>query len=236
MVALEERAARTRLRVRDVMSSPAVTVREDTPVKEVAELLVRRRISGVPVVSESGELVGILTEADLLYKELPEERGGWLSRPDPQGVRKREGLVARDLMTWPVFTVEEDTPLREAARLMARHRVNRLPVVREGRVVGIVSRADVLKALVRDDTELERAVREALLRELWVDPATVHVRVEDGVVHLEGTVDRWSDKELVERWVAGIDGVVAVRSQLTYRVDDRRLREVPGSEPLGWIR
>ncbi len=236
MVGLEERAVRTRLRVRDVMSSPAVMVREDTPVKEVAELLVRRRISGVPVVSESGELVGILTEADLLYKELPEERGGWLFRPDPQDVRKREGLVAKDLMTWPVFTVGEETLLREAVRLMARHRVNRLPVVREGRVVGIVSRADVLKALVRDDAELQRAVREALLWELWIDPATVHVQVEDGVVYLDGAVDRWSDKELVERWVAGIDGVVAVRSRLTYRLDDRRLREAPGREPLSWIR
>ncbi|MCL6500276.1 MAG: CBS domain-containing protein, partial [Firmicutes bacterium] len=135
MVGVQERAA-GRLRVRDVMTSPAVTVKGDTPVKEVAEVLLRHRISGVPVVSESGELVGILTEADLLYKELPEEKGGWWFRPDPQGLRKREGVVARDLMSWPVITVEEDTPLREAARLMARHRVNRLPVVRGGQVVG----------------------------------------------------------------------------------------------------
>ncbi|MDR7414249.1 MAG: BON domain-containing protein, partial [Armatimonadota bacterium] len=80
----------------------------------------------------------------------------------------------------------------------------------------------------------ERAVREALLRELWIDPATVQVRVEGGVVYLEGSVDRWSDKELVERWVAGIDGVVGVRSQLVYRFDDRR----PAStgDPFSWIR
>ncbi len=234
MVQVQERSVPTRLRVRHVMTSPVVTVREDTPVKEVAEVLLRHRISGVPVVSAAGELVGIVTEADLLYKELPEPAGRWPFRQDPADARKRGGLTARDLMTRPVRTVEEDAPLREAARLMAQWRVNRLPVVREGRLVGIVSRADVIKALARDDTELERAVRESLLRDLWVDPATVQVRVEEGVVHLEGTVDRWSDKELVERWVAGIDGVVSVRSALTYRVDDRR-----GSgrvEALEWIR
>ncbi|MFN3285728.1 MAG: CBS domain-containing protein [bacterium] len=233
MVGVQERVA-GRLRVRDVMTSPAVTVKENTPVKEVAEVLLRHRISGVPVVSESGELVGILTEADLLYKELPEENGGWRFRPDPQGLRKKEGVVARDLMTWPVITVEEDTPVREAARLMGRHRVNRLPVVRAGQVVGIVSRADVIKALARQDSELERAVRGVLLRELWIDPATVQVRVEGGVVYLEGTVDRWSDKELVERWVAGIDGVLAVRSQLAYRFDDRR--PAGTVEPFSWVR
>lgn len=233
MVNLEARAARTRLRVRDVMTSPAVTVREDTPLKEVAEVLLRHRISGVPVVNDLGELVGILTEADLLYKELPESRRGWLLRPDPADVRKRAGVAARDLMTWPVTTVDEDTPLREAARLMAQRRVNRLPVVRGGRVVGIVSRADVLKALVRDDQELERVIREALLRQLWVDPATVQVRVQEGVVFLEGTVDRWSDKELLERWTAAVDGVVAVRSRLAYRFDDRRVGSL---ELSSWVR
>lgn len=232
MVGVQERPGR--LRVRDVMTAPVVTVREDTPIKDVAQALLAHRISGVPVVSRDGELVGIVTEADLLYKELPEERGGWWLRPDPERIRKRQGLVARDLMTWPVITVQEDTPLREAARLMAKHGVNRLPVVRDERVVGIVSRADVIKALARDDRELERAVRESLLRELWVDPATVHVRVEEGVVHLEGTVDRRSDKELVERWVAGIDGVVSVRSELRYRFDDREPSEA--REPFAWVR
>lgn len=228
----EERPGR--LRVRDVMTTPVVTVREDTPVKDVAQVLLTHRISGAPVLSCHGELVGIITEADLLYKELPEEKGRLWFRPDPEALRKRSGLVARDLMTWPVITVEEEAPLREAARLMTRHRVNRLPVVRQGQVVGIVSRADVIRALARDDAELERAVREALLRELWVDPATVQVRVEEGVVYLEGVVDRWSDKELVERWVAGIDGVVSVRSQITYRFDDRRIAE--SREPFAWVR
>ncbi len=234
MVQVEERSVPTRLRVRHVMTTPVVTVREDTCVKEVAEVLLRHRISGVPVLSAGGELVGIVTEADLLYKELPERAGGWRLRPDPAEVRKRAALTARDLMTRPVLTVEEDAPLREAARLMAQHRVNRLPVLREGKLVGIVSRADVIKALAREDAELERAVRESLLRDLWVDPATVQVRVEEGVVYLEGTVDRWSDKELVERWVAGVDGVVSVHSALTYRVDDRR---GPGREQAReWVR
>lgn len=220
--------ARVRLQAKDVMTSPVITVSPDTPVKEVARLLLTHHISGVPVVSD-GKLVGIVTEADLLYKERPETEEGGLLRLLRRGQlaeaeRKAEGLVARDVMTSPVVTVTEDAPLREVASLMARRQINRVPVLRGDQVVGIVSRADVLRALVRADDELREAVRRALLEELWIDPSGLRIEVHEGVVILEGEVDRRSDKELAERWVSTIDGVVRVESRLTYRFDDRQAR------------
>jgi CBS domain-containing protein len=210
------------------MTSPVVTVGPETPVKEIAQLLLTHHISGVPVVSD-GKLVGIVTEADLLYKERPDLEEGGLLRLFRRGQlaeaeRKAEGLVARDVMTSPVVTVTEDTPLREVAALMARRQINRVPVVRGDQVVGIVSRADVLRALVRPDEEVEAAVRRALLEELWIDPSHLRVQVQEGVVTLEGEVERRSDKELAERWVETVDGVVRVESRLTYRFDDRQAR------------
>lgn len=220
--------ARVRLQAKDVMTSPVITVDPQTPVKEVAQLLLTHHISGVPVVSE-GKLVGIVTEADLLHKERPATEEGGLLRLLRRGQlaeveRKAEGLVARDVMTSPVVTVTESTPLREVAALMARRQINRVPVVRGDQVVGIVSRADVLRALVRTDEELKEAVRQALLEELWIDPSALRIDVHEGVVTLEGEVDRRSDKELAERWVGTIDGVVRVESRLTYRFDDRQAR------------
>jgi len=211
------------------MTTPVITVAPDTPVKEIAQLLLTHHISGVPVVSPEGKLVGIVTEADLLYKERPEVEEPGLLRLFRRGQlaeaeRKAEGLVARDVMSSPVVTVTEETPLREVAALMARRQVNRVPVVRGDQVVGIVSRADVLRALVRADDEIKEAVRRALLEELWIDPSGLRIQVQDGVVTLEGEVERRSDKELAERWVATIDGVVRVESQLTYRFDDRQAR------------
>lgn len=220
--------ARVRLQAKDVMTSPVITVDPQTPVKEVAQLLLTHHISGVPVVSE-GKLVGIVTEADLLHKERPATEEAGLLRLLRRGQlaeveRKAEGLVARDVMTSPVVTVTESTPLREVAALMARRQINRVPVVRGDQVVGIVSRADVLRALVRTDEELKEAVRQALLEELWIDPSALRIDVHEGVVTLEGEVDRRSDKELAERWVGTIDGVVRVESRLTYRFDDRQAR------------
>jgi CBS domain-containing protein len=220
---------RVRLLARDVMTSPVITVSPDTPVKEIAQLLLTHHISGVPVVSD-GKLVGIVTEADLLYKERPEvaEEGGILRLfrrgQVAEAERKAEGMVARDVMTSPVVTVPEDTPVREVAALMARRQINRVPVVRGEQLVGIVSRADVLRALARSDEEIKEAVRRALLEELWIDPSDLTIEVHEGVVTLEGEVERRSDKELAERWVGTVDGVVRVESRLTYRFDDRQAR------------
>jgi CBS domain-containing protein len=207
------------------MSSPVITVDPQTTVKEAAERLIANHISGMPVVTAHGELVGIITEADLLHKESGPQGGGllWFRRGSADA-RKAEGLVVADVMTSPVVTVAQDTPVREIARLMTRRNINRVPVVRDGDLVGIVSRADVLRALARPDAEIAEAVGDVLLRELWIDTSKISIEVDQGIVRLSGDVDRRSDKELAERWVTGIDGVVAVDSSLTYRYDDRNAR------------
>ncbi len=139
-----------------------------------------------------------------------------------QTARQRIHLQAGDVMTSPVVTVDEDTPLHEVAALMVRRKINRLPVLRASRLAGIVSRADVMRALVRPDEEIAAAVRETLPRDLWVDASRVRIDVRQGVVYLDGEVERRSEQVLVERWVAAIDGVVGVESKLTSRFDDRK--------------
>lgn len=205
-----------RLRARDVMTSPAVTVRPDTPVVEAARIMARRRISGLPVVDEDGHLMGIVTEADLLLKEagpggLPlvafHAEG---PPPDVQPLLRRyEGRLVGEVMTREVVATQEDTPLQQVAALMARKNVNRIPILRGRVVVGVVSRNDVLKAFLVEDEELVRRVQETL-EELGLPPDRVHVEVQDGVVRLRGRVDSPGEARVVALCVRGLDGVVAV--------------------------
>jgi len=221
------RDVRARLVARDVMTSRVVTVRPETTVKVIAALMVAHHISGLPVVNGEGNVVGIVTEADLLQKEQgPRPRLGLrhtigsLTRRRTT-MRKMAGLTAADLMSAPVITVEETTPLHQIAALMVDAQVNRVPVMRAGRLVGIVSRADIMRAFTRTDAEVAAAVRSTLLHDLWVDVTSVGIDVRDGIVILDGQVERRSECDLVTRWVASVDGVVAVESRLTFEYDDR---------------
>jgi CBS domain-containing protein len=126
-------------------------------------------------------------------------------------------------MTTPVITVTETSSVHEIASVMVTHGINRVPVLRGGRVIGIVSRADVLKAFRRTDAELAEVIRESLLHDLWIDISKISVDVRAGVVFLDGVVERKSEKDLVERWAGTADGVVEVRNRLTYQVDDARI-------------
>ncbi|MDR5683196.1 MAG: CBS domain-containing protein [Armatimonadota bacterium] len=231
-----------RLTARDVMTSRVVTVRPDTPIPEVARLLTEHRISGAPVVDEQGRLVGIVTERDLLFKEagpggLPKLAPYVPARSAEVGeqVRRYEGKVAADVMTRDVVTAEEQTPVRVLAATMARRDVNRIPIVREGRVVGIVSRNDVLKVFLRPDTELTAAVAEAILTDTGIDPQSLEIYVRDGVITVRGRVERRSQAEWIRRCAQAIDGVVDVDvSGVAYVHDDRSfaVRRVAGVDPL----
>lgn len=206
-----------------VMTTDVVTVGPGTVYKEVVERLRARRVSAVPVVDAEGRVLGIVSEADLLLKE--ERPGGRPGGPlvDPHGdAAKAQARNAAALMTSPAVTVGPDATLTEAARLMHRRHVKRLPVVDgEGRLVGIVSRADVIKAFLRSDESIAREVREdVLLRTLVIDPATVTVTVDDGVVRLDGEVETRSLAGILTRLVKAVEGVVAVEDRLRWRVND----------------
>jgi CBS domain-containing protein len=227
-----------RLAARDIMTSPVITARPETTIRDLAALMTTHHISGVPVVTAEHELVGIVTEGDLLYKEAipkPHEPPAVVRRLPLRAVieaqahaRKAEGTRAYEIMTSPVLTVTETATVHEIAHVMVKNGINRVVVLRAGRVVGIVSRADVLKAFRRPDAELAEVIRNSLMHDLWIDLSKMTVDVKDGVVFLDGAVERRSEMELAERWAVMADGVVEVRNRLTYTIDDARIRpEVP---------
>jgi predicted transcriptional regulator len=192
----------------------------------VAALLVRHRISGVPVVDSARRVLGVVSEADIVSKETgPDGHGPRRRRTSKPGVR-----TVADAMTAPAVTVGPDCRVSEAARLMSRRQVNRLPVVDEsGELVGIVTRADLVRAFVRADGEIERELREDVaLRTLWIDPAEIWITVEEGEVRLSGKVDTRADAELMEYFASRVPGVVSVHSTLRWRSDRPHL---PRSDP-----
>ncbi|MEU8514648.1 CBS domain-containing protein [Kitasatospora sp. NPDC048722] len=210
--------------VRDVMTPEVVVAHRETTFKEIAVLLRHHRISAVPVVDERNRPVGLVSEADLVRKEsalLGEDRP--LARGlHPHRHHLGEAELAEELMSSPAVTADPEWNLVETAKVMDRRHLKRLPVVDgEGRLIGIVSRADLLKPFLREDAEIRAEITgDVLLDALWLPAGDVEVTVEDGVVTLTGTVERRSLVPLVEEMCRSLDGVVAVRQSLDYRTDD----------------
>jgi predicted transcriptional regulator len=201
------------MKVGDVMTREVVGVAPSDSLKQAGRLLVAHRISGFPVVDDSGRVVGVLSEADLLPKEvapLPVGRGRV-----PHGEwQKLDAVVVGEAMSSPALTIEEDRPVAAAARMLIEEGVKRLPVVRDGRLVGIVSRHDLIRAFVRTDDEVAVDTRNEATRLLGSDANSVTAAVDDGVVTLDGRVDNRPDAEILELVVSRIPGVVAVHSHV----------------------
>ena len=217
------------MRVRDVMTADVLTIGPEAPIRDVASILVEHRISGLPVCDIERRVLGVVSEGDILYKEHdPREAHtggplGWIvdGSPNYAGYAKASALTAGKAMTAPAITVPPTTTVAEAARLMSERRVNRLPVVDDGVLVGIVTRADLVRAFVRSDGEIDTEIRQDVLqRTLWVDDGRVSVEVRRGAVTLAGELDRRSDVELLERLVRRVPGVIAVASSVAWRADD----------------
>src|SRR5690348_14823495 len=164
------------MRAKDAMTSPAITVTPQTHCKDAAALLVRHRISALPVVDATGSLVGVVSEADLLPLE---------ATPDPRAQAMPLPRTVEDVMTPEVHTVDEDTHLGMVARRMLEVHVKRFPVLRGEQVVGVVSRHDLVKVIARTDADVECAVNTTLLEE-GVRLTSIGVHVRDGVVDLSG--------------------------------------------------
>lgn len=219
------------MKISEVMTRDVRAVSPETPLKEVATLLSEKRISGVPVVDGDERVVGIVAESDIVRQEQGAERErGLLARVVEGPPIRLEARTAAEAMNAPAVTIGPDAEVAEAARLMTEHGVNRLPVVDEdGRIAGIVTRADLVRAFARPDDEIERELREeVLLRTLWIDPARVQVSVRDGEVTLEGEVEQKADAELLEYFASRVPGVVAVRPNLRWLIEEPRL---PQSDP-----
>lgn len=233
------------MRVVEIMQRAVITVRPEASLREVASLLVEHGISGLPVVDREGVLVGVVSEADFVAKELgvPEHRHRVLelflgeSGADRAEQAKADAAIAGEAMTSPAITVDPDASVRDAARIMTERQINRLPVVSGGRLVGIVSRADLVRAFVRTDEELRaEIVEDVIQRALWLDAQDFEVTVTNGVARLRGTIERHSDVAILKRLVAAVPGIVEVEVEVEWLTDDEALgaRMVNvGNQPFG---
>jgi CBS domain-containing protein len=219
----------------DVMVTTVITVGPDASVQDVANLLLQHRISAVPVVAGTGEILGIVSEGDLINRPESETRhrkSWWLD-----ALASNESLAAEyvrshsrqvtDVMTREVITATPETPVAEVAALLERNRIKRVPIVKNGKIVGIVSRANLLQGLASlrdkgpqgrpDDSALRELIMRKLEGEPWGRPALISVTVQDGTVDLWGIVESQAEKRAVHVLAEGTPGVRAVTDNLSVR-------------------
>jgi CBS domain-containing protein len=223
------------------MTRQVVTVDPDTPIEIVAKLMVERGISAVPVVDDQGRLAGIVSEGDLIRRpELGTERrrSWWLAfigdrSQLAEAYIKSHGLLARDVMTTEVVSVDEGTPVAAIAELLEQRRIKRVPVVRGGMVVGIVSRANLVQALASlasldagaaNDGAIREALLDALGREAWVRPGRINVTVREHVAHIWGSVNSVQEYDALTVLARRTPGVHEVRN---------RVAVMPPEVPMG---
>ena len=219
------------MRARDVMTTKVVSVRPDAPVEEIARKLLEHRISAVPVIDANGAVVGIVSEGDLMRRpeSETERHSSWwlamLSAPEEQAAAyvKGHGRHAKDVMTRSVVTVDEDTTLEEVADILERRQIKRVPVLRDGKVAGIVSRANLLHGLVTakatqpaaaDDETIRTAILEALEREAGVRDQFINVTVSGGTVHLWGALQSEQEKSATRLVAENTEGVREIEDHL----------------------
>jgi CBS domain-containing protein len=209
-------------RVKDVMTTQVVWVEQDTPFAVIAAALHQHRVSAFPVLNQADEVIGVVSEADLLAKLA---LGGDAHRPGiiggilhHQQMEKAGAITAGDLMTAPPLTIAPDDTVQDAARLMYLRRVKRLPVVdADNHLAGIVSRADVLSAFDRPDEDIRQEVMaDVALDQSLASPHAIEVAVKDGIVTLTGMAETSQAAHEIARRVRHIQGVVAVRDRLSY--------------------
>jgi CBS domain-containing protein len=221
------------MQAKDIMTTNVVTVTSESGVDEIAALLLKRNISAVPVVDAEGRILGIVSEGDLMHRpesETERPRSWWLvlmadSQESAAAYTKSHGRRADEIMTRNVITVSEDTPVGEIAQILEERRIKRVPVVRDGKLVGIVSRANLLHGLVaRKDRVAEapsaddRTIREQILAHIddqgWVSHGGLNVIVSDGVVELWGWVESDQERKALIVAAENVAGVRAVEDHL----------------------
>ena len=222
------------MRAADVMTPDPVCISPDAAITDAIQLMLERKFSGLPVVDARGALVGIVTEGDLVRRTetgTQRKRSGWLEFLVGPGRLATEYLQARsrkveDVMTPDVRTVTENTTLDEIVHLMERHQINRVLVMRDGKLVGIVTRANLLHALasVIDEAKpgptSDASIRERIYAELktqrWAPISLINVVVRNGVVHLSGTLFDERQRGAIRAAAENIPGVKAVKDYFVW--------------------
>jgi CBS domain-containing protein len=221
------------------MVSTVITVGPDASVQDVADLLVRNRISALPVVADNGELLGIVSEGDLINRpdtETVRRKSWWLdalasSETLAADYVKSHSRTVADVMTRDVITASPDTSVADLAALLEKNSIKRVPIIKDKRIVGIVSRANLLQGLASlkekapqaraDDSAIRDNVMKKLANERWARPALLSVTVQDGTVDLWGIVESATEKKAVHVLVEVTPGVRAVNDNLIVRPTSR---------------
>jgi CBS-domain-containing membrane protein len=216
----------------DVMVRDVVTVTPDTDVAEAVRLLGEHDVSALPVVDEDGTVVGIISEGDLLRREeigTEKHRPWWIEAVTPGATlahefAKSHGQRVEEVMSTQVISASEDTPLDEIATLLEKHRIKRVPIIREGKLVGVVSRSNLIQALasaqigVHPAIEADRTIRSELLSRLaeqaWTNFGSRNVIVTQGVVHLWGLVGSEDERHALTALAEEVPGVVGVPDEM----------------------
>lgn len=219
---------------KDIMTTQVVSVDPDKPISEIAKLLIERRISAVPVVDKDNKLLGMVSEGDLVHRvrgdhELP--RSWWLSlvgdpNDVPQEYIRSHGKAAKDVMTKDVVTATEQDSISEISELLETKKIKRVPIIKNDELVGIVSRANIIQALVAQDEKnmpkvvtSDQEIREILLKELgnhaWVSNATFNVVVGDGIVRYWGFVVSEDARKALLLAANNVPGVKGIEDNLS---------------------
>jgi CBS domain-containing protein len=215
----------------DIMTYPALVIDLEAPLLQAIRLMTEHNVSGLPVVSQTGAVVGILTEGDLLRRVETGTEGdppGWLTsllRPgrDADLYVATHGRRVSEVMTSDVITISEDAPLQDVVKLMQRHHIKRLPVIRDGRPIGIVSRADLVRrvgevlstsAVSADDDAIKQAILSAMEREPWARGDMVSVTAQNGVVQLDGCLFDIRGRDAFGVLAENVPGVVRVENRI----------------------
>jgi len=199
------------VRVVDLMTTDVITVSRETGIRDAARLMFRNRVSGLPVTDADGKLCGIITEADFLRLEVERHEGG-----------AEIGETVGEVMSSGVVTTGPETEIYDAAKMMTFQDIKRLPVVDDdSRLLGIISRADIVSVFTRPDDVIEDEIREDLIRRvLFIDPDEIEVGVAHGVVTFTGVVGTRNEARLLSELASRLDGVLRVESRLSWRHDD----------------
>jgi CBS domain-containing protein len=221
------------MKAQDIMTRDVTTVSPDTSVRDIAALMMEKRISGVPVLTNNGKIIGMVSQSDLLHRaELGTERKHkwWFrtfadSNALAREYAKAHGLKAHDIMSRYVVSVRDDAELRDVADILDSHRIKRVPVVQEGRLVGIITRGDLVRALSQvqiskaakkiDNAALHKTLHDRIRTQPWINDSYINLTVNDGVVELWGFVVSIDQHNALRALVEETDGVRRVEDKLS---------------------